>query len=413
MKILFINAYYYPEEISFTHLERDLIDGLIAAKHEIFVICPTPTRGVSSEIARKYRSIKTENLYDGKVSVRRFWAPQERKNKILRTFRYIWCNVCEYQIGGKYTDIDAIFAVSTPPTQGLLAGILGKKLQKPVIYSLQDVFPDSLVTTGITQAGSITWKIGRRVEDITYLQCDKIITISNAIKNNLLKKGVVEKKIEMIPNWIDTQAVKPIARVDNRLFEEYGIDPHSFVVVYAGNLGAAQGADIIINAADILRYNNEIVFVIFGSGSEYETIKKMASDRRLPNILINPLLPRNRVSEVYSLGDVALIICKPGVGTSGMPSKALSIMACNTPIIASFDMESDLSELISHANAGLCVEAGNVAALVEAVLKMHSLRQEAFGYHIRECLEETISKRVCIDKYCHVFGSVLERIAND
>ena len=151
MRILFVNAYFFPENIAFSHLEKDLIEGLIEAGYDIEVICPTPTRNVSVEVYKHYKSIKSEILYNGKVHVRRFSAPREKNNPLLRAIRYLWCNFREYQIGKHYKNIDAVFAVSTPPTQGLLAGKLSKKLKCPFIYNLQDVFPDSLVNAGLTK----------------------------------------------------------------------------------------------------------------------------------------------------------------------------------------------------------------------------------------------------------------------
>ena len=162
MNILFVNAYFYPENIAFSHLEKDIIEGLQKAGHEIIVICPTPTRGVSDEVYREYKHRKAEEING--IKVRRYAAPREGKNPIIRAFRYIWSNLREYMIGKRYRDVDAVFAVSTPPTQGWIAGKLAKKLKVPFVYSLQDVFPDSLVTTGLTGEHSLLYKIGAKIE---------------------------------------------------------------------------------------------------------------------------------------------------------------------------------------------------------------------------------------------------------
>ena len=156
MRILFLDAYFEPETIAFTHLENDLIEGLIADGHRIDVICPIPTRSISNEVYEKYRSLRRESLYGGYVCVTRFWAPREGKNIILRAFRYFWCNFQTYLIAMRVTNIDLFFSNSTPPTQGMLSALVAKKLsnkyKKKVqfIYNLQDIFPDSLVNTVLT-----------------------------------------------------------------------------------------------------------------------------------------------------------------------------------------------------------------------------------------------------------------------
>lgn len=408
MHILFLNVYFYPEIIAFTHLENDLIKGLVAAGHEIEILCPLPTRGLDEFLIKKYKFKKEEILYEGSVHVRRFWAPQEKKGLISRALRYIWCNFREYSIARKYKNIDMVFSVSTPPTQGYLAGKISKKLKCPSIYSLQDIFPDSLVTTGITKKGSLIWKIGSLIEKKTYGLNDKIIVISDNFKNNLRNKGIDLKKIELISNWIDIDKIRPITRAKNRLIKELGIDSNSYIIVYAGNFGISQGVEVIIEAAKILKNNREIVFVLFGSGSEYERIKKDIEFEKLNNIIIKPLLPQERVSEVYSLGDVALIVCKPGVGSSGLPSKVWSIMACNIPIISSFDLDSELVDTITKVEAGVCVEPGKPELLATAIENSYfeNLLGNSTKVQTRDYVNNNASSSICVEKYVKLFEKI-------
>ena len=408
MNVLFLNAYFKPEVIAFTHLEEDIISGLIKTGHKIEVVCPVPSRGVDKKTIKTYKKKKRESLYDGKVNVRRFSCPRERKNPISRAFRYFWCNFKEYHLAKKYKEIDVVFAVSTPPTQGVLCAKVAKKLSKkykkkvPFIYNLQDIFPDSLVTTGLTKKGSLLWKIGRKIENYTYRNADKIIVISESFKNNLLAKNVPEEKIIVVQNWVDVDTVQPIERKDNRLISEYNVDATKFIVVYAGNFGSAQGAHIILEVAGILKEQEDIQFVIFGGGANFEQVKTLAT--QMDNVIVDYLLPSDRISEVYSLGDVALITCKKGVGNSGMPSKTWSIMACNTPIIASFDKDSELEQIITSAKAGVVVEPEDAKALSDAILEM---KNEKFTSNGREYVLEHASKQVCTEKYIQVIKDSL------
>lgn len=406
MKILFLNAYFFPETISFSHLENDLIEGLVEKGHELFVLTPTPTRGISNEQYRQYRTRKYENLYSGRVHVTRFFVPREGKNAIVRALRYFLCNIREYILGQKYKDVDMIFAVSTPPTQGFLAGMLSKKLKCPLVYSLQDVFPDSLVSTGLSKKGSILWKIGRKIEDFTYKNAEHIIVISDGIKRNIMEKGVPEEKITVISNWIDTQSVVPVSKEENRLFDEFSIPRDKFTVLYAGNFGASQGTGVIIEAAELLKSNDNIQFVLFGGGSGFEGAKAKISEKNLTNVIINPLLPQDRISEVYSLGDVALITCKKGVGSGAMPSKTWSIMACNTPIIASFDKGSDLDEALTKSGAGICVEPQNAKELADAIADFAS--KENTSVDTRAYVLENASADICVAKYIEVLKNAVK-----
>ena len=413
MKILSLSAYFYPEQISSSHLLSDLHVAYQEASIETEMYVPMPSRGIDNETRKKYAKIKYEEMYGGTLKIHRFAMFKEGGNPILRALRYAFVNIAQYYKGARAEDIDVIYSASTPPTQGVLCGLVKKKLSKrykknvPYVFNLQDVFPDSLVTTGLTKKGSLLWKIGRKIENYTYKNADKIIVISESMKRNILEKGVPEEKIVVVSNWIDTEATKPIAKEDNRLFEEFNISRDKFTVLYAGNFGKAQGADVVLQAAELLKDNNDIQFVIFGGGQGFEAAKQTVSEKNLTNVTINALLPQERVPEVYSLGDVALITCKKGVGTSGMPSKTWSIMACNTPIIASFDTDSELAEILAESGAGVTVEPENAEELLEAIMTAKESQQQKAECRSREYVMKHASKDVCVAKYVETIKSVL------
>lgn len=405
MKGLRLGAYYHPEITAGSHLLDDVFEGCANAGIEIAVYVPSPSRGLDDAVRKQYKRRKTEVLHGGRIIIHRFPMIIERKSFIHRALRYLLCNISGYFHGIKEKDVDIVLCSSTPPTQGMLSALVAKKLSKkngkktPFIYNLQDVFPDSLVNAGFAHKGGLLWKIGRKIEDYTYKNADKIIVISNSIKRNIMEKGVPEEKIEVISNWIDLDSVHPIERKDNSLITEFNLDPNKFIVVYAGNFGAAQGADIVLKAAKELVEEKDIQFVIFGGGPYFEDAKKEAEG--LKNVFIHGLMSQERISEVYSLGYVALITCKAGTGKAGMPSKTWSIMACNTPIIASFDTDSDLADVIRDSEAGCCVEPENVQALAEAILIQFTAWKNGSSEKsdLRTYVENNASKKVCVERY--------------
>lgn len=407
MKLLCMRGYYPPEQTAGMHLDMDFNEGLEKSGIEITYITPMPTRDVSPEKKAEYKNRVVEKTNNGYVTVKRFRMIEEKRNPLQRALRYFCCNVVEYFKGIKETDTDVVYSSSTPPTQGLLSSIVAHKLSKkarekiPFVYNLQDIFPDSMVNANMTRKGSMIWKIGRKMENYIYKNADEIIVISEGFKTNIMAKGVPEEKITVISNWIDLDAVTPIKREDNTLFEEFDIDRDKYIIVYAGNVGAMQGTEVILEAAKILHGEQDIHFVIFGGGSNYEEIK--AEGSKLSNVSIFPLQPQERVSEVYSMGDVALITCKPGTGKAGLPSKTWSIMACNTPIIASFDTDSDLAYIINNSNAGRCIEAGNAEKLADAIVEMKN--KGNIHVDMRAYALDHASKDSCVKKYVDVIAN--------
>ena len=224
----------------------------------------------------------------------------------------------------------------------------------------------------------------------------------------MLDKKVPKDKIVIISNWVDTNLVKHIERKENKLIDELSLSLSDFIAVYAGNFGAAQGADIILRVAELLRSYSEIKFVIFGGGPYFENAVNYVKDKRLCNVTIRALLPPNRVSEVYSLGDVALITCKTGFGDSGMPSKTWSIMACNTPIVASYDLDSDLDMLLNKSKFGICVKPGDENLLAMKILDTYYSRTNVFPDRDISYLNKYASREVCVSKYVSEISKLVD-----
>lgn len=406
MKILFLDAYYEPEQIAFTHLENDLLEGLVAAGHDIEIVCPTPTRGISPETARAYAHKKSEVSYAGHVHVMRFSAPGESRSPVTRALRYFWCNLRTYQIGRRVRGVDAVFANSTPPTQGRIAGMVARKHRAPFLFSLQDIFPDSLVNAGMTRAGSMLWKIGRRLEDRTYANARTIITICEGFRQNLLAKGVPASKIIVVPNWIDAGEVYDVSRADNVLFDQNGLDRDKFYVCYSGNIGHSQNLELLVKAARALQdLDRDIEFVIIGEGAAKDDLREAVKREGLTNVHLLPFQPYEYIAQVFSLGDMGLIISKPGIGGSSVPSKTWSIMAAGRPVLASFDSDSELNRLVGETGCGYTVEAGDSDGLVQAIRHCRANAEEAraMGARGRRYVCENLDKATNVGRYREAF----------
>ncbi len=413
MKVLYLNSYFYPEDVASSYLGHNVREAIINAGMDIVLYTPVPTRGIDNNTRKEYSTVKkNEEWYDGHLIVHRFSLFQEKKNPLLRALRYFLQEIELFNRAVFAKDArkcDVIKLSSTPPIHGAMAALVKKIRHIPIVYDVQDIFPDSLVGTGLAKKGGLLWKIGRMIENFTYRKADKIIVISEDFKRNIMAKGVPEEKIEVIYNWVDSDAVYPVEKDENTLYEEFGIDREEFTIVYAGNLGNAQNLDIILDAASKLKERNDIQFIVFGSGGLEDDIRKRIETDGLKNIRLLPLQPYERVSEVYSLGDVDIVMCKAGLGGSAMPSKTWSIMSCGRPVLASFD-EGELKEIIEKNDCGVFTHAGNVNEFCEAIKKMSEDRDRCIemGINARQFILENLTKEVGTQKYIDVIKSVIK-----
>ena len=423
MKVLRLPAYFEPEQAASSFLWQNLSEDIAKAGVDEVVYTPTPTRGVTKEIRKYYKSFRIETKHDGRMVIHRFPLYGEGKNPVLRAMRYVLQGIIQLNKAVFAKDArscNVMFIASTPPIQGAMAAMV-KKCRRdhiPFVYNLQDIFPDSLVGTGLAKKDGLLWKIGRRIENFTYRNADKIIVISQDFKRNIMAKGVPEEKIEVIYNWVDENAITPVKDEENEFFEEFGISRDKFRVVYAGNLGNAQNIEIIVNAARRLKNNPQIEFIIFGKGGLEDEIKETKDKEQLDNLKILPLQPYDRVAKVYGLGHVCIVACKPGLGGAAMPSKTWSIMSSGRAVLANFD-EGELKEIVEGASTpstnsgtgsgtakpcGVFTKAGDLEGFVATIeeLSQDPERCAEMGRNGRQFILENLTREVGTRRYVEV-----------
>ena len=411
VRILYLPAYFYPETAASSYLGENRNQAFADAGFEMDAYTPMPCRGISKEMREEYKKKRIEELYDGKMTLHRFSMFAEGRNPILRALRYVFCWIAQGWKGLRAKDVDCIYLASTPPIQGMLGAFLKKRKNVPFVYNLQDIFPDSLVGTGLAKKGGLLWKIGRVIEDFTYRNADKIIVISEDFKKNIMEKGVPEEKIVVVYNWVDQNAVVDIPREKNKLFVKYGLDRSKFYIEYSGNIGLTQNMDMLLEVMAELQVSHpDINLVLVGEGAYKAQVEKIVDDKQLKNVYLLPFQPYEDISHVFSLGDAGLVISKPGVGANSVPSKTWSIMSASRPVLANFD-ENELKDIVAKNKCGIFTKAGDKEAFKESILKLYSDKElcKEYGKNGRQFVMDNLTKEVGAGKYVEVLKSVVKK----
>lgn len=403
MRLLQLAGYFFPEKAASIYLEENRFEAFSNAGFYTVVYTARPQRGLSESQYQEYKRKKVEMMYNNGVEVHRFAMYREGKNAVLRALRYFLISLIQFWKGVFATKIDMIYVASTPPTQGALAALVKKCKRVPFVYNLQDIFPDSLVGTGLAKKDGILWKIGRVIENFTYRNADKIIVISEDFKKNIMAKGVPEDKIVVVYNWVDQNAVVDVPREENVLFDRYGLDRSKFYITYNGNIGLTQNMDMLLEVAKKLETNEDIHFVLVGNGAYLEQVKQIIKANNVRNVTLLPFQPYEEISHVFSLGDVSLVISKPGVGANSVPSKTWSIMSASRPVLANFD-ENELKSIVEKNNCGIFTKAGDKEAFTDAILKLYNDREmcREMGRNGRKFVMANLTKEVGTKKYVEV-----------
>lgn len=403
MKVIFPCSYYLPETAASLYITDNIVHACADNNIEVDLYTPTPTRSVPEGAKWK----REERQVNGLLRIHRFHLYGEGKNPLLRTLRYLLGEfiLLHYCMWKRY---DVAFIDSTPPIQGLKMPLIKWLKRKPTIYNVQDVFPDSLVGTGLTKKGSLIWKIGCIVEKITYKYSDKIIVISEDFKKNLLAKGVPGDKIVVVYNWVDQNAVVDIPREKNKLFDKYNIDREKFYIEYSGNIGLTQNMDMLLEVMKELKVSHpDIGLVLVGEGAYKAQVEEIVKRDKLTNVTMIPFQPYEDISHVFSLGDAGLVISKPGVGANSVPSKTWSIMSASRPVLANFD-ENELKDILVGNECGIFTKAGDKEAFKQSVIKLYENRSlcTKYGSNGRQFVMDNLTREVGTQKYVDVIKEV-------
>lgn len=414
INILILAGYAYPEQAASSYLGQNRNQAFADEGFKMELITPTPCRGITPEMRKQYcaKEYKHEKRFDGAMTIHRFSMYAEGKNSILRALRYALCGVALIWKGifSKHAKkCNVLFVPSTPPIQGAIAAIVKKFTGKKFVYNLQDIFPDSLVNNGLAKKDGILWKIGRVIENFTYRNADKIIVISEDFKKNIMAKGVPEEKIVVVYNWVDQNAVVNVDRENNKLFDKYNLDRSKFYIEYSGNIGLSQNMDMLLEVMEELQDSHpDINLALVGEGAYKSQVEKIVSDKHLKNVFMLPFQPYEDISHVFSLGDVGLVISKPGTGAASVPSKTWSIMSASRPVLANFD-ENELKDILAGNECGIFTKAGDKEAFKQSVITLYENRElcKQYGENGRKFVMDNLTREVGTQKYVDVIKSVV------
>lgn len=376
--------------------------------YNLIVLAGFPSRRVSDKERKYYLNHPVEKVSESIVIKRVGSKRGEGKGLFIRMIKYVLLTRSLFTAAMK-EHADLYFLYSTPP----FLGYLGRKLSKkaPTLYNAQDLFPDTLLQIKQLSECNPLVKFLRYKEKQVYNYNTRIVTISEDMRDTLIHNGCSSDKIDIIYNWVDTYAVHPVIRSNNTLMDELGVNKAKFIISYAGTIGYFQGMDVILDAAKILMsINSDIEFVLIGEGSYKDAVEKRIHNENITNVKVFSMQPPNRISEVYSIGDIELVTIGKGVTRTSLPSKTWQIMAAGSPVLAIVDKSSCLASLIENNNLGYAVEPENSDKLVDNILNafedVSSLEEK--GHNARLFAEQNVSRTVQTEKYYKIISQLME-----
>ena len=400
LRLIVLCPHFEPDMAPTGVVMTRIVHELAARGHELHVVTSLPWyRKHQVETGWAGALWRIEKTTWGSISRVQPFAGQTKSNLVRRAVGFIlfsyFVGLRALFAGGFWRRADGVLAMSPPLTLGLIGWHTKLFRGGELVFNIQDVFPDAAVETGAISnqrvIAAASW-----LERVSYRRSDSVVLLSDDLANNVQRKldQKFHKRIRVIPNFVDTQAIVPMSRLTNYR-RELGVD-ESLVVMYAGNVGFSQSLELMIEAARVLP---NVIFVINGEGAARKSLEAKA--HALSNVKFGDYQDASRLSEVLATGDLHVVPLRRGLGSVSVPSKTYSILAAGRPICAAIDLDTEVPRILAAANAGVCVEPDNQAAFVSAIAAMISDRKslEEMGASGRKWVEGHASPQSIAQRY--------------
>jgi len=374
VRLLILTPHFRPDSAPTGEVVSSIVEGLTAEGHDVHVITSLPWYR-EHQIEGDWRGRLVRRGYHGAVTVTRLHPfPTNKRNLWARAMGFVGLTGLAALVGLAIRGpFDGVVAVSPPLTFGAAGWLLARRHRCPLVFNVQDVFPDVAVEVGAIRS-PLAIRFFRWMERVTYRRADAVTVLSEDLATNVVAKltgsesqsagsWIARPVVKVIPNFVDVDAIRPADRM-TEYRREHGLGDRT-VVMYAGNLGHSQSLDLVVGAADRHRDRPNLVYVLNGGGVRADEMRRAAESRS--NLVVVEYQPRERVSEVLASADLHLVPLRTGLGASSVPSKIYSILAAGRPVVASIDEGSEVARVVGEAGAGVAVPPDDLDTFVGAV----------------------------------------------
>ncbi len=361
MKVLVLTDNFVPEQNAsarrtYEHCRRWVRDGVA-----VTVVTTVPNFPLGKPQPPYRNQLYARELVDG-IRVVRVWsflAPN--RGVVLRTLDFASFAVSGF-IAGLFQKTDIIVATSPQLLTAVAGHLLGRVKRRPWVFEVRDLWPESITAVGAMKEG-IAMRLLRKLERMLYDSAVRIVTVTEPMRKRLAERGIPAEKLGVVPNGADLERLMPRDR-DCDLASHLRIEG-KFVVAYVGTHGMAQGLEVVLRAAQLIR-EDRIHFLFVGEGARRKHLMQMTEELGIRNVSFVGGVPSEAAVDYLALADAIVVPLKDSELFEGaLPSKIFEAAAMERPILLSARGVS--ADLVRAHDAGIVVTPEDPAALADAV----------------------------------------------
>lgn len=312
-----------------------------------------------------------QELEPGITVYRTYTYPSLHQSFFQRVLSFISFMFSSFFAGINIHQVDLVWGTSPPIFQSVTAWLLAKIKKVPFVLEVRDLWPAFAIAMGVLK-NPVLIKSSQWLESFLYKQANQVIVNSPGYIDHVTKHGA--RHVKLIPNGADpTMFSKPTNGKNYRRQLEL---ENQFVVTYAGAHGPSNDLSVVLQAAEILKNQKDICFLLVGDGKEKKALQDWANLRGLSNVRFIPPVPKLQIHQILNASNICVAILKPLEWyKTTYPNKVFDYMAAGRPVVLAID--GVIREVIEKANAGIFVKPGDPQALAQAILYLYKNPERA------------------------------------
>ena len=364
---VFLCQFFYPETVSSATLPYDTAKYFALQGYSVGALC-----GYPKEYTDKKRLPNKETVQG--IEINRIRYLQMKRNKsfgrVINYFSFVFKTILHIFSLNSYK---CIFVYTNPPILPLVAIVANKLFKTKIIFVAYDVYPEIAQATKSIGEGSLISKFMNAINNQLYQRATCVVAMTEEMKEFLLKnrKQLTYDRITVIPNWAHEKYERHSSTLD---YNKFGYKDNQFIVSYFGNMGTCQDIDTMMGAAELLRDNDSIRFLIAGHGNKKQRVLQWIEEKELSNVKMVDYLIGNEFNTALSISSCSIVSLEKGLNGTCAPSKYLSYLQAGCPIIAIVDRNSYLWNEVKQEKIGVSIEQGDNVHLAEELLRLESNR---------------------------------------
>jgi colanic acid biosynthesis glycosyl transferase WcaI len=386
-RVLVFNQYYWPGLEATAHLLSQLCEALVT-DFDVTVVT-----GKLRQVVEPGRAV-----HNGVQIVRVNSTAFDRTQLIPRGINYLTFLLKSFWVGIRAERPDVVLCMTDPPVIANVALPVSRRFGVSLVVISQDVFPEIAVQLRRLEQPVLV-EVLRRLIAFYLRRADRIVAIGETMRARLEQKGANPDRLVVIPNWVDTNSIKPMPR-HNDWALEHGFGS-TFVVMHSGNIGHAQDLETLIQASTFLRDLDDLAVAIIGAGARLASVQSVAARLEADAVQFLPYQPRELVSQSLSSADVHYVGLARGLAGFVVPSRLYGILAVGRPVLVSADAESETARIVQEMDCGIAVSAGRPDLVAEAIRDIRGGRYdlEAMGARGRQYVVREADRSVAVGRY--------------